>query len=135
MILLLQHPNQSKVFKCQTVNVPALPKIVFLVNPDDQNPTGDIIQVCLPLPPRASVKANKPNKKQKRKQIRQQQQQQLEHQGSVDDQKHFNYSVSYFAWAVSDSESDDDDDECQSITLPLSKLRIANKKETNQSKS
>ena len=133
MILLLQHPNQSKVFKCQTVNVPALPKIVFLVNPDDQNPTGDIIQVCLPLPPRASVKANKPNKKQKRKQIRQQQQ--LELQGSVDDQKHFNYSVSYFAWAVSDSESDDDDDECQSITLPLSKLRIANKKETNLSKS
>ena len=56
--------------------------------------------------------------------------QQLAEQDSLDEQKHFNYSVAYFTWALSDSE-EDEEDECQSITLPLSKLMIANKKEAN----
>ena len=43
----------------------------------------------------------------------------------------YNYSVSYFTWAVSDSEEDDeeedDDDEkaCRTVTLPLRALKIS----------
>ena len=115
----------------QTVNVIALLKIVFLINPDGLSQTGDseeIIQVCLPRPPRASGKSSKPNRKQKRRQ----QQQLLQQQGDIDSaeqQQPFSYSVKYFTWALSDEEdedgSDDDSSECQTITLPLRHLKFA----------
>jgi hypothetical protein len=115
--------------QCQTVNVLALLKIVFLINPDGPSQTGDsdeIIQVCLPRPPRATVKSSKPNRKQKRRQ----QQQMLQQQGDIDSaeqQQPFSYSVKYFTWALSDEEDEDgsDDSECQTITLPLRQLKIA----------
>ncbi len=114
--------------QCQTVNVIALLKIVFLINPDGPSQTGDseeIIQVCLPRPPRATGKSSKPNRKQKRRQ-----QQLLQQQGDIDSaeqQQPFSYSVKYFTWALSDEEdeSDDDSSECQTITLPLRQLKIS----------
>lgn len=118
--------------RCRTTVLPL--KIVFLINQDGLSPTGDIrrgedevIQVCLPRPPRAtSSRTLKPNRKQKRKQ-QQQQQGDFDSQGQ---QQPFSYSVKYFTWALSDEEDDDDDDdssdECQNVTLPLSKLKISN---------
>jgi len=77
-------------------------KIVFLVGQDNQSPKGDeVIEVTLPKPRSHRRKQNS-------------------NSNNASETTPFRYSVSYFAWTLSDSEEDD----VQSITLPLKNLKL-----------
>jgi len=87
----------------------------------DKSEAEEVLQVFLPRPVQraTSDKTMKPNRKQKRS-----------HKPCCDDaegdhhQQQFSYSVEYFTWTLSDEEEEESDD-CQSVTIPLNRLRIS----------